>query len=96
MSKNLKGSHPRRVKFWASREQSNYIKTKPVHPSQKLLSENPDDGSCIFQIEVVINFEMYSVFMSYGAGVKILSPRMAVSYMSKQLKQAASNYEITL
>ena len=36
------------------------------------------DGSCVFQIEVVINFEMYSVFMSYGAGLKVLSPRVAV------------------
>jgi predicted DNA-binding transcriptional regulator YafY len=94
VSKSLKGSHPRHVKFWASREQSNYIKTKPMHPSQRLISENPDDGSCIFQIEVIINFEMYSVFMSYGAGVTILSPRMAVSYMSKQLTQAAANYMI--
>jgi predicted DNA-binding transcriptional regulator YafY len=93
VSKNLKGSHPRRVKFWANREQSNYIKTKPLHTSQQLISENPDDGSCIFQIEVVINFEMYSVFMSYGAGVTILSPRMAVSYMRKQLTQAAANYD---
>ena len=93
VSKNLKGAQTRRVKFWVSREQSNYVKTKPMHPSQRLLSENPDDGSCIFQIEVVINYEMYSVFMSYGAGVKILSPRMAVSYMSKQLRQAAALYD---
>ena len=92
VSKNLKGSRPRRVKFWASREQCNYIKTKPMHPSQKLISENPDDGSCIFQIEVVINYEMYSVFMSYGAGVRILSPSSAVSYMQKQFAEAAANY----
>ena len=93
VSKSLKSSHPRRVKFWVNREQSNYIKTKPMHPSQKLISENPDDGSCIFQIEVVINFEMYSVFMSYGAGVKILSPQTAVSYMREQFIQGAANYD---
>ena len=93
VSKNLRGSLPRRVKFWADHDQSNYIKTKPMHPSQRLISENPDDGSCIFQIEVVINYEMYSVFMSYGAGVKILSPRLAVSYMRDQLKRAAANYD---
>jgi len=96
VSKSLKGSHPRRVKFWANREQSNYIKTKPLHPSQRLISENPDDGSCIFQIEVVINFEMYSVFMSYGAGVTILSPQVAVTYMRNQLNQAAANYDIPI
>ena len=81
------------VKFWASAEQSRYIKTKPLHPSQCVISENPTDGSCIFRIDVVINFEMYSVFMSYGAGVKILSPRRCLNYMSKTLKAAASLYD---
>jgi len=38
---------------------------------------------------------MYSVFMSYGAGVKILSPRVAVSYMHDQLSEAAAYYSGT-
>ena len=92
VSKNIH-DRPRRVKFWASAEQSKYIRTKPLHPSQRLLSENPTDGSCIFRIDVVINFEMYSVFMSYGPGVKIISPRKAMEYMSSMLKKAASLYD---
>lgn len=92
VSKNIKNT-PRRIKFWATREQSKYIKTKPIHPSQTLQSENPEDGSCVFQIEVVINFEMYSVFMSYGPGIKILYPPQAVEYMREQLKEAARRYE---
>ena len=47
------------------------------------------------KVKVVINFEMYSVFMSYGAGVKILSPQVAVTYMHNQLSQAAANYDTT-
>ena len=47
------------------------------------------------KVKVVINFEMYSVFMSYGAGVKILSPQVAVTYMLNQLSQAAANYNTT-
>ena len=92
VSKNI-DNKPRCVKFWATSEQSNYIKTKPLHPSQKLLSENPEDHSCIFQIEVVINFEMYSVFMSYGPGVKIIYPDIAVSHMSDKLHAAAALYD---
>lgn len=92
VSKNIKNT-PRRIKFWATREQSKYIKTKPIHPSQTLLRENPEDGSCIFQIEVVINFEMYSVFMSYGPGIKILYPPQAVAYMRDKLNEAARRYE---
>ena len=91
VSKNINHT-PRRITFWASSEQSKYIMTKPLHPSQKLKTRN-QDGSCTFEIEVVINFEMYSVFMSYGPGVKILSPRQAAAYMRDKLREAAALYD---
>ena len=81
------------ITFRATREQSHYIATKPVHPSQKLVSCNPHDGSCIFSIDVVINIEMYSIMMSFGPGVKLLSPRQAVTFMAKKLRQAAAQYD---
>lgn len=91
VSKNIHET-PRLIKFWATAEQGKYIKTKPIHSSQELIRENPD-GSCVFKIEVVINFEMYSVFMSYGSGVKILSPRKCVDYMKSKLKEAVELYD---
>lgn len=91
VSKNI-GNTPRRIKFWASTEQSKYIMTKPLHHSPRLIHRFEDD-SCEFMIEVVINFEMYSVFMSYGSGIKILSPRIAVHYMKDKLHQAAEMYD---
>lgn len=91
VSKNLKSS-PRKITFWADAEQSNYIKTKPLHPSQKVMSENSKDGSCVFRIVVVPNFEMYSTFLSYGSGVKIISPSFAVEYMRGKLAEAAKLY----
>lgn len=81
------------VRFWANKEQSNYIKTKPLHSSQQLLSENLEDGSCTFQIEVVVNFEMYSVFMSYGPGVIITYPQSVVDCMKEKYKYGAALYE---
>ena len=95
VSKNV-NSTPRCIKFWANAEQSKYIKTKPIHRSQQLIEENPEDGSCIFRIDVVINFEMYSVFMSYGPGIKIIYPRSAVMYMRDKLKEAAALYDTTM
>lgn len=92
VSKNINNT-PRRIVFWANAAQSNYIKTKPIHPSQRIIEENPEDGSCTFSIEVVINFEMYSIFMTYGPGVKILRPRNVKTFMYNQLKQAAHLYE---
>lgn len=92
VSKNIRNT-PRRIKFWANREQSMYIKTKPIHRSQQLIRENPEDGSCIFRIDVVINFEMYSVFMSYGPGIRIIYPRNAVKYMRDKMKEALDLYD---
>lgn len=92
VTKNI-GNKPQHITFRATREQSYYIATKPVHPSQKLVSCNPNDGSCIFSIDVVINIEMYSIMMSFGPGVKLLSPRQAVTFMAKKLRQAAAQYD---
>ena len=92
VSKNI-GNKPTTITFWASREQSKYIKTKPLHRSQKQIGNRNEDGSCIFQIEVVLNFELYSVLMSYGEGLRVLSPRNVVAYMRDRLRQAADAYE---
>ena len=86
------GAKPYVITFWASPTTRKYIETKPLHPSQKLLNENAD-GSCVFQIEVVINLEMFSVFMSYGNGVRILSPEKAANYLKGILVDAAKVYE---
>lgn len=91
VSKNI-DNRPRTIKFWASVEQSKYIKTKPLHHSQKLIRQN-EDGSCIFKISVVINFELYSVLMSYGPGVRVISPQCAVSYMKDKTKEMADIYK---
>lgn len=92
VSKNL-NDRPRTITFWANSQQSQYIKTKPLHPSQQLISTNPTDHSCIFSIKVIINFELYSILMSYGPGIRLLSPACVVNYMHKQLRTAAKLYE---
>ena len=90
VSKNINAT-PRIITFWASSEQAKYILTKPIHSSQAIEKRN-EDGSYVFSIRVVLNFELYSVFMSYGRGVRILSPRIAVAYMRDMLRKAADMY----
>ena len=86
------GAKPYAITFWTSPTTRRYIETKPLHPSQKLLKENAD-GSCVFQIDVVINREMFSVFMSYGNGLRILSPEKAANYLKEILVDAVKGYE---
>lgn len=86
------GAKPYIVTFWVSQSICKYIETKPLHPSQKLIKENAD-GSCIYQIKVIINLEMFSVFLSYGNGIKILSPEKAVKYIKEILADSVKAYE---
>lgn len=91
VSKNIR-TRPHRITFRATREQSWYIKTKPLHPSQKQIDKNDKDGSCTFEINVCFNCELYSIFMSYGSGIEILSPRKARDHMKAQLEKALKQY----
>ena len=80
------------IRFWAAPEQVPYIETKPLHKSQFVVERN-EDGSAIFQMEVVLNYELEKDLLGFGEGVKVLSPRILVHNMSKRLRQASQNYE---
>lgn len=83
---------PKEITFGASVEQSKYIKTKPIHTSQKVLNHNPD-GSCVFSINVIENFELYSIFLSYGSSVKILSPKEIARRMKRKATELYDTYK---
>lgn len=83
---------PKEITFLATAEQSKYIKTKPIHSSQKILNHNPD-GSCIFSINVIENFELYSMFLSYGSGIKILSPKEIARRMKRKATELYDTYK---
>lgn len=82
------------VRFIANSEQAPYIETKPVHSSQMVLERNEDEGTVLFQCKVVLNFEFYALMLSYGPGVKIISPKCAVKTMRKMLNEAAAQYKV--
>ena len=92
VSKNI-GDKAHHIVIEASPQQSKYIRTKPIHPSQQLV-QRQDDGSCTFSIDVVINKELYSVLMSYGAGVRILEPKNSAKYMVDNLKYLVEQYRV--
>lgn len=86
------GAKATRIVLWANEEQSPYIATKPLHPSQKLIKEEPDGST--FSIEVVQNNELYSTLLSYGPGIKVLWPRSVVRHMKQLLTEAVGFYDI--
>ncbi len=74
----------------ASRNAYGFIETKPLHGSQKKISE--DENGVIIQIEVIINRELIHLLLSYGSGVEVISPDSLRQEIETELKNTIQKY----
>lgn len=81
-----------RVIFVATTDHAQYINTKPIHSSQKIV-ELCEDGSIVFEIKVIINQELQRELLGFGDGIRIMSPRSLVKLMARKLRNALQLYE---
>lgn len=79
-----------RVVFRAITDQAHYIATKPIHHTQRILREEP--GATVFAINVIPNFELESILLSYGERIEVLEPESLRLQMKERLQQAADQY----
>jgi predicted DNA-binding transcriptional regulator YafY len=80
------------VIFWVDAANAPYVITKPLHHTQKLLSEEPDGK--IFSIKVILNFELERELLGFGAKMRVLGPRVLVKQIKGQLKKTLENYKL--
>lgn len=67
-----------------------YIKTKPLHGSQKKVSETPEGYT--FSLKVIPNYELAKLILSYGEALKVLSPVDFQEKILSEIKQNQLNY----
>jgi predicted DNA-binding transcriptional regulator YafY len=82
---------PTLIEFWASTYHTPYIKTKPIHASQKIIVEAK--GGTHFSIELIPNFELERELIGFGDGIKILSPNNMVRQMKRKIRLMQALYE---
>lgn len=61
-----------KIRFKSKYVQANYLQTKPLHKSQKIVEQT--DEYVIFEIEVIPNFELESNLLAFGEHLEVLSP----------------------
>ena len=88
----FRNDRPERVVIWASPNDAPYIKTKPIHSSQRVL-EVREDRSMVFELKVIINRELVRLLFGYAEGLKVLSPRKLKWMMEKHFRMGLENYE---
>lgn len=76
---------PIKIRLFFDFESAPYILTKPLHGSQKKLDF--DKKGLTIQIEVIPNFELRQLILSYGDAVEILTPEL----YKKEIYEASKN-----
>ncbi|MFC6998093.1 helix-turn-helix transcriptional regulator [Rufibacter roseus] len=67
-----------------------YIESKPIHSSQRTKWINPE--LLEVKIEVMINYELERLILSYGSSVKVISPESLKNKITDSLQKAHSQY----
>ena len=80
------------VVFEATAQEAPYIRTKPLHESQQEL-ERKADGTVVFSIDVIINFELERDLLGYAEGLTVISPAFLVKRLQERLTKTLENYK---
>jgi len=79
-----------KITFLASPTLAPYIQTKPIHGSQKQLSEGAE--GCVFSIEVLPNYELEKHLLAYGQELIVLEPKWFRNKIQNRLLSAIKQY----
>jgi predicted DNA-binding transcriptional regulator YafY len=82
---------PEKVLLSFTPQQSNYIKTLPLHPTQRILLDN--DKECQIELFVKINYELIMKILSYGESVRVLKPDSLAGEIKNSLAEALKSYK---
>jgi predicted DNA-binding transcriptional regulator YafY len=88
------GQRSNEVVFWIDAANAPYVITKPLHHTQKLLSE--DETGKIFSIQVIMNFELERELLGFGSKLRVLGPRILVKQIKDQLRKTLDRYDSPL
>ena len=80
------------VVFRVDASQVPYVTTKPLHHSQQEISRE-DDGSVLFSIDVIHNYELERDILGFGEGITVISPESLASKIQERLQKMQDNYE---
>lgn len=81
---------PCAVVFKVDSENAPYVKTKPLHHTQEMISK--ENGECIFKIVVQLNFELERILLGFGESITVLAPKKLKDRLENKHRKALKNY----
>lgn len=81
---------PEEIELIFTKEQANYIATKPIHPSQK--AKLLDTGELHVLLKLIPNYELEMKLLSYGETVRVVKPEGIREKIKKRIRNALENF----
>ncbi len=82
---------PEDVEIWFSPKQAPYIKSQPIHPSQRTLKEN-SKGLWV-SLKVYPSYELISQILGYGSSAQVKKPKSLVKTIRSEINEILKNYK---
>ncbi|MBN4065998.1 WYL domain-containing protein [Candidatus Amoebophilus asiaticus] len=82
---------PMDVRLQFSAQQGMYVKTQPLHHSQREVKDTKN--MYVIDLKVVPAYEFYMQILSYGPEVKVLKPKRLKEEIKKALKETLQLYK---
>ncbi|MGA9324581.1 MAG: WYL domain-containing protein, partial [Salegentibacter sp.] len=82
---------PETIELSFTPREGRYVKSLPLHHSQKLLLE--DEKETIFSYELSPTYDFKMEVLSYGDQVKVLKPESLKKIIRKELQKALDLYK---
>ena len=87
---NFDGQEPSTIKLFFDKTQTAYISTRPLHDTQKILSQ--DEAGSYVQLQVYISEDFIIDLMSFGVSVKVIEPQSLASEIRDRHLKAYNLY----
>src|SRR5258708_26966174 len=82
---------PQKIELKIYKDSTPYVLSKPIHNNQKVIKKNKD-GSVIIRMELIINYELRSMLLSYGPGIEIKKPLSLRRDMKSLARDSLNRY----
>lgn len=84
------GLSPEQIVLSFSPMQGNYLKSQPLHHSQKVLTDNGDEFRITLQVSVT--WELVQLILGYGSEVEVIAPLSVRTAVAERLRDALNKY----
>jgi predicted DNA-binding transcriptional regulator YafY len=87
---NLTEQNPQKIALKCSRHQGEYIRSFPLHQSQKETKETPEE--IFFEFFLHPTYDFMQEILSFGKEVQVLEPKVLVDDIRNHLQESLNSY----